>query len=84
VAQLYPRALGFLSVASCNSQGYDGGILTHLHTGFLKSKSYYGRQSASQSVLVSGIHLGPAANFSHSLFDYFFDSCRFVDVGSPL
>jgi hypothetical protein len=33
VAQLYPRALGSLFVASYDSQGYGGGILTLLHTG---------------------------------------------------
>jgi hypothetical protein len=33
VAQLYPRALGSLFVASYDSQGYGGGILTRLHTG---------------------------------------------------
>jgi hypothetical protein len=33
VAQLYPRALGSLLVASYDSQGYSGGILSHLHTG---------------------------------------------------
>jgi hypothetical protein len=33
VAQLYPRVLGSLSVASYDSQGYGGGILTRLHTG---------------------------------------------------
>jgi hypothetical protein len=33
VAQLYPRALGSLSVASYDSQGYGGGILSRLHTG---------------------------------------------------
>jgi hypothetical protein len=32
VAQLYSRALGSLYVASCESQGYGGGILTRLHT----------------------------------------------------
>jgi hypothetical protein len=32
VAQLYPRALGSLSDASYYSQGYGGGIVTHLHT----------------------------------------------------
>jgi hypothetical protein len=35
VAQLYPRALGSLFVASYDSQGSDGGILTRLHTGSL-------------------------------------------------
>jgi hypothetical protein len=33
---------------------------------------------------VSGTHLGPATNFSHSLLHYFLDSFRFVDVGRPL
>jgi hypothetical protein len=33
VARLYPQALGSLFVASYVSQGYDGGIRTHLHTG---------------------------------------------------
>jgi hypothetical protein len=38
VAQLYPRALGSLFVASYDSQGYGGGIITRLHTGLI-----YGR-----------------------------------------
>jgi hypothetical protein len=33
VAQLYPQAPGSLSVASYDSQGYGGGILTRLHAG---------------------------------------------------
>jgi hypothetical protein len=33
VAQLYPPSLGSLFVSFCDSQGYDGGILTCLHTG---------------------------------------------------
>jgi hypothetical protein len=33
VAQIYPRALGSLFVASYDSQGCGGGILTRLHTG---------------------------------------------------
>jgi hypothetical protein len=32
VAQLYPQALGFLFVASYDSQGYGGGIRPRLHT----------------------------------------------------
>jgi hypothetical protein len=68
VAQLYPSALGSLFVASFDSQGYGGGILTQKW----KSKLYYDLQSASQSVLVSVTHLGPATNFSHSLFDYYY------------
>jgi hypothetical protein len=31
VAQLYPQALGSISVASYDSQGYGGGIRTRLH-----------------------------------------------------
>jgi hypothetical protein len=37
-----------------------------------QSKLYYDRQSIGQSVSVSGTHLGPATNFSHLLFDFFF------------
>jgi hypothetical protein len=33
MAQLYPQALGSLYVASYDSQGYGGVILTRLHTG---------------------------------------------------
>jgi hypothetical protein len=35
VVQLYPQALGSLSVASYDSQGYGGGIRTRLHAGEL-------------------------------------------------
>jgi hypothetical protein len=48
VAQLYLRALGSLFVASYDSQGYGGGILTHLHT---KTSEY--TQSHSICWLVS-------------------------------
>jgi hypothetical protein len=33
VARLHPQTLGSLFVASYDSQGYDGGIRTHLHMG---------------------------------------------------
>jgi hypothetical protein len=33
VARLYPQTLDSLVVASCDSQGYSGGILPRLHTG---------------------------------------------------
>jgi hypothetical protein len=39
VAKLYPRALGSLFVASYDSQGYGGGILTLLHTGHWEAMS---------------------------------------------
>jgi hypothetical protein len=46
---LYSRALGSLSVASYDSQGYGGDILTRLHTGLLLlSKSKPDRQTVSQ------------------------------------
>jgi hypothetical protein len=31
VAQFYPKALCSLSIASCDSRGYDGGFRTRLH-----------------------------------------------------
>jgi hypothetical protein len=34
VAQLYLQALGFIFVASYDSQGYCGGIQTRLHAGY--------------------------------------------------
>jgi hypothetical protein len=40
VAQLYPQAPGSLFDAFYDSHGYDGGILTRLHTGS-NLKSYY-------------------------------------------
>jgi hypothetical protein len=43
----------------------------------LKLKLNYDRQSVGQSVLVSGIHLGPATNFSFFL-KFSLDSCGFV------
>jgi hypothetical protein len=43
----------------------------------VKLKLIYDRQSAGQSVLVPGTHLGPATNFSFSL-KFPLDSCWFV------
>jgi hypothetical protein len=42
VAQLYPQALGSPFVVSYDSQGYGGGIRTHLHKGndAISSKGY--------------------------------------------
>jgi hypothetical protein len=39
VTRLYPQVLGSVFVASYYSQGYGGGIRTHLHTGFLNEVS---------------------------------------------
>jgi hypothetical protein len=42
VAQLFPRALGSLYVASYDSQGCGGGVLTRLHMGrFLAAEQSY-------------------------------------------
>jgi hypothetical protein len=38
VVQLYLQALGFLFVASYDSQGYGGGIRTRLHEGKILTK----------------------------------------------
>jgi hypothetical protein len=40
VALLYPQALGSLFVASCDSQGYRGGIRPRFHTGFDKNLTF--------------------------------------------
>jgi hypothetical protein len=48
VTQLYPQALGFLFVASYDSQGYGGGIRTHLHAGLISNC-----QSQSQSQIAT-------------------------------
>jgi hypothetical protein len=50
VGQLYPQALGSLFVASCDSQGYNGGIRTRLHAGV----SVYKRPSSSPINLRNG------------------------------
>jgi hypothetical protein len=41
MAQLYPRALCFLFVASYDSQGCGGDILTRLHTGNVRNYIHY-------------------------------------------
>jgi hypothetical protein len=40
VAQFNPQALGFLLVASYQSQGYGGGIPSRLHTGMPRSVTF--------------------------------------------
>jgi hypothetical protein len=44
VAQLYPRALGSLYVASCDSQGYGGGIVTFPQPGGPGSRNYISQE----------------------------------------
>jgi hypothetical protein len=53
VAQLYPRALGSLYVASCDSQGYGESILTRLDIGFFftsRTRSYFTTDGQSVSM----------------------------------
>jgi hypothetical protein len=72
--QIIPRALGSIFLASYNLQGYSEGILTHLHMGISFILTHVSHQVKSsqvilrpmvigQSVLVSGIHLGPPRPF---------------------
>jgi hypothetical protein len=49
----------------------------------LKLKLIYDRQSVGQSVLVSGVHLGPVTNFSFSS-KFHSDICVFVILYHPL
>jgi hypothetical protein len=66
-----PLALGSLSVASYDSQGYGGGILSaSTRDKFvpLKLKLIYDRQSVGQSVWVPGSHLGRMTRFLLSLW----------------
>jgi hypothetical protein len=62
-----PPGTGFPFVASYDSQGYGGGILTRLHTGQpmfrFRLRLVCDRRSVDQSVLVSGPHLGPMTRF---------------------
>jgi hypothetical protein len=49
VAQLHFQALGSLFVASYDSQGYGGGIRTHLHAGILKTELLIYKNSVRSS-----------------------------------
>jgi hypothetical protein len=83
---IIPLCTGFPFCRLLRPSGLRWRYSNHLHTGLLaksKSKLYYDRQSVCQSVLVSGTHLGPATNFSHSLFDYFLDSFEVCWCGVP-
>jgi hypothetical protein len=68
MAQIYPRALGLLFVASYYSQGYGGGILTCLQVKVevklkLKLKMSFYRRPVGQLVLVSSSHLESMTRF---------------------
>jgi hypothetical protein len=69
VEQLYSQALGSLFIASCSSQRYNGGILTHFHMGGVCSDGIgvwswiCHQRSVSQFILVSGLLLGPMTRF---------------------
>jgi hypothetical protein len=64
VAQIYPRALGSLSVTSYDSQGYGGGILTRLHTGLAVYFLLHNIYKFSSCLTGSTIHLRCAARNS--------------------
>jgi hypothetical protein len=78
VAQIYPRALGSLSVTSYDLQGYGGGILSRLHIGWRWSWFTTNGQSASLSWCRAPI-------WSHwPDFCFLSDDYGFLDVGHPL
>jgi hypothetical protein len=68
VVQLYPRALGSIFVASYDSQGYGGDILTRLHE---DQPSVEVRVGVILRPTVSGTHLAPATNFYPPFLNYF-------------
>jgi hypothetical protein len=77
-----PRALGSLYVASYDSQGYDGGILTRLHTEltcFQVKVKVMLRQTVSQSCLGVKFTLGLVTRYY-----ILSESCCVVSVGRPL
>jgi hypothetical protein len=70
MAQLYPRTLGSFYVASYDSKGSGGGILTHLHTGkseiFLLYYIYRSSICTSQEshyVILTRLHTGKSEIF---------------------
>jgi hypothetical protein len=84
VAQLYPQALGFLFVASYDSQSYGGGIRIRLHAGYnsrfqVKVKVTL-RLTVSQSVSL-GVEPHPGLMTRYLLH---FDNYGLVFVGRPL
>jgi hypothetical protein len=72
VPQLYLRALSFLFVASYDSQGYDGGILTSPHMGLTEVEMAHW--------LVVGIRTRCWSTASQSLLRRFIMSCRLLCV----
>jgi hypothetical protein len=67
VAQLYPR---YLISPIHSTQPLRLYVLDRQVKSKSKLYEYYDRQSAGQSILVSGTHLGPATNFSPIFFNY--------------
>jgi hypothetical protein len=94
VAQLYPRALDSLFVASYDSQGYGGGILTRLHASKQENLILTNlSQSRTQSYITTdGQSASPSCCQASGTSDQFFpfplwlflDSCGSADVGLPL
>jgi hypothetical protein len=83
-----PPGTGFPFVASYDSLGNGGGILTRLHSGrllmsWVELNLSYGRRSVDQFVFVSGSSLGPITRFYP--YPFFSDNCFVVlPVGYPL
>jgi hypothetical protein len=66
VGQLYPKALGPLSVAFSDSQGYGGGILTRLH-GRITSTTCSVSFALAQRRIRTKINSSLLSNFSFAL-----------------
>jgi hypothetical protein len=87
VAQLYPQALGSLSVASYDSQGYGRSIRTHLHSGRKPNNS----ESKSELLydwrfIVNQLVLGPIPRDARPQI-FFFETthlCEQATVERPL
>jgi hypothetical protein len=77
VAQLYPRLLGFLFVASYDSQGSCGGILTRFHTSrfILKSQSHITTNNQSASLSWCQASIWDPRPIFLSPWDFLLDSC---------
>jgi hypothetical protein len=80
MGQLYPCALGSLSVASYTSHGYGGGTLTRLHSGLLFLS--YDWLSVVQSVLVLATIWNPWPIFISLPWKIFSDICPFFLWGA--
>jgi hypothetical protein len=91
VSQLYPRALGSLSFAFYDSQGYDGGIRSRLHTGVWNLFREYSYSYTERWTLCRPVEeciewdkyiseeLLSSQNTSYNVYKYFI---KYVDMSS--